>query len=365
MTDKRFDEIEKMRRKLSSNQRSPDFLLKLGEIYHELNVGSAVDFSVDEGVVITKIVDWHSHHSAIRYSLESFKLHPTIDSALLILNSFNFIGNYSASVEFITQQNLMEKFPNEKLAIVSVLFHSLMKKGLLTQSVKLLYEISPEYFEEAQENLNQAEETVQQNFQRTVSRHSATIFSKGESEEGFLEFCEQLLDTYQRERNVQDYLAANINWDYEYCFRRGVESHKEGFIRLALHMYALAFFLKPTGNTPEFYSLAALHLLGEHQIAFERTNQFIDKYPKNVFAYIVAGNSCAILGNLSGLELILTKAHSNKIKTPLIDLQIGYYLESKGQIRQAQNYYEKCAKESNNEMFSNIFNSRLERTKHE
>ena len=124
-------ELQKMRRSLPSNQRNADFQMKLGEMYYNLSLGSPVAFKLEQQVKVTNIVDWQSHQSAIKHSYASFNLSPTIDSALLILNSLELVGNYTVAVNFIFQQNLLEKFPNEKMTIANVLFHSLAKSGLL------------------------------------------------------------------------------------------------------------------------------------------------------------------------------------------------------------------------------------------
>lgn len=365
MNDENLVELQKMRRNLSANSENADFLLKLGEVYYKINFGACVNFVIEKELKISTIVDWQSHHSSIKYSFSSFKLKPTIDSALLIMNSLNMVGNYSATIEFIVQQKLMEIFSNEKLTIMSVLLHSLAKKGLLLQSAQLLQEFSPDFFRLAQQNLDTAENSVERNFQRLVSANNTTFFYKGQTEENFLGLCETLLDNYQRERNAQDYLASNIKWDYDFCLDTAISLHKEGFIRTALQMYALAFTLASSENTAELYSLSSLHLLGEHQVAFEKLNEFIDKYPDHPWAYVVASHSCATINNTTGLELILTKSYKNNVKLPILDLMVGFLLEGKGQIKQAIAFYEKNVQSSVDNPFYSMFNSRLNRMSHE
>lgn len=365
MNDEIMVELQKMRRNLSANLENADFLFKLGEIYYKINFGTCIDFVIEKELKISTIIDWQSHHSSIKYAFSSFKLKPAIDSALLIMNSFNMAGNYSATIEFIIQQNLMEKFSGEKLTIMSVLLHSLARKGLLLQSAQLLQEFSPDFFRLAQQNLDTAEDSVERNFQRLVSAKNTTFFYKGQTEENFLGLCETLLDNYQRERNAQDYLASNIKWNYDFCLDTAVSMHKEGFIRTALQMYALAFTLTSSENMAELYSLSSLHLLGEHQVAFEKLNEFIDKYPNHPWAYVVASHSCATINNITGLELILTKSYKNNVKVPVLDLMIGFLLEGKGQTKKAIAFYEKNAQSSGDSPFTDIFNSRLERMSHE
>ena len=146
---------------------------------------------------------------------------------------------------------------------------------------------------------------------------------------------------------------------------QGIEIHKQGFMRVAMQMYTLAFFLNPLESEAEFYSAVSLHMMGEHQVTFQRLNEFIDKYPNQPWAYVIASHSCAILNNTRGLELILTKSNKNNIKLPVLDLMIGFLLESEGQTKQAIAFYEKNAQSSDNSPFSNIFNSRVERMSHE
>ncbi|MBN1454463.1 MAG: hypothetical protein JW963_25825 [Anaerolineales bacterium] len=365
MNNENLVELQKMRKNLSSNLGNADYLLKLGEIYYKLNFGGCIDFVIEKELKISTIVDWQSHQSSIKYSFSSFKLKPTIDSAILIMNSLNMVGNYSATIDFIIQQNLMEIFSDEKLTIMSLLLYSLSKKGLLLQSIQLLQEFSPDFFRVALQNIETAEDSPQRNLNRLVSATQPTFFHKGQTEDDFLGSCETLLDTYQRERNVQDYLATNIKWDYNFCLDAAVSLHKEGLIRTALQMYALAFTLTSLENMSEFYALASLHLMGEHQVAFDKLNEFIDKYPSHSWGYVVAGHSCAVINNTTGLELVLTKSSKNNVKLPVLDLLIGFLLESKGQIKQAMVFYEKSIQNSSNSPFVNIFKSRVERISHE
>ncbi len=360
-----LSELREMRRSLPSNQRNADFQLKLGQIYYDRSVGSSLAFRLDRQVKVSNIVDWQSYQSAIKYSFASFNLNPTIDSALLILNSFELVSNHTAAVNFILQQNLMEKFPDERMTVASVLLHSLAKSGLLLQSVQSLYEFSPTHFQKAQQDVAKIEETLETNFKRSTRADCPSIFKKGQTDEGFSEFCQELLDDFQRERNIQDHLANNMNWNYEYCFNTGIEIHKQGFMRVAMQIYALAFFLNPLESEAELYSAVSLHLMGEHQVAFQRLNQFIDKYPNQPCAYVIAGHSCAIMNDITGLELILTKADVHNIKMPLLDFLIGFHLESKGQPNEALSLYEKRNQETNVEMFSSIYSFLMERIKHE
>ncbi len=364
MNDVNLTELKTMRRNLSANLKNAGFLQKLGEIYFNLSLGSSTNFTVNE-VRLSTIVDWQSHHSCIKFSSASFNLDPTIDSALLILNSLNNVGDYSATINFISQQNLLERFPEEKFTITSVLLHTLAKKGLLFQSAQLLHDVLPEHFNKAQQSLTSADETVQRNFQRLIRVDNTSIFYKEETEDGFLGLCEILLDNFQRERNAQGYLASNIQWDFDYCFDSAVTLHKDGFIRVAMQMYALAFVLDSSEIKAELYSLASLHLMGEHQVAFERMNQFTENHPDQFLAYILASHSCAITNNVTGLELILKKSHTNNINSPFLDLLKGFYIESKGQIEQAIRFYESKAQNSNNEFITNLFNSRIERITYE
>jgi hypothetical protein len=106
-------------------------------------------------------------------------------------------------------------------------------------------------------------------------------------------------------------------------------------------------------------------MMGEHQVAFQRLNEFIDKYPNQPWAYVIAGHSCAIMNDITGLELILTKADMHNIKIPLLDFLMGFRLETKGQSNQALSLYEKCVKDTKIEMFSNMYIFHIERIKHE
>jgi tetratricopeptide (TPR) repeat protein len=365
MNDTSLAELQKMQRNLASNQRNAEFRLKLGQIYYDLSLGSSVGFRLEEQVKVTNILDWQSYQAAIQHAYSSFTLSPTIDSALVILNSFDLVGNHGSAVNFIFQENLVEKLPNEKLTIVSILFHSLAKKGLLLQAAQLLYEFSPEDFRIAQQKAANTEESPQLHFDRSVRADCARMFKKGYTDKDFLGSCEELLDDYQRERNIQDHLANNMSWDYDYCFNTAVELHKQGFMRMAMQMYALAFVLNPSENIAEFYSVVSLHMMGENQVAFQKMNQFIDKDPKLPWAYVIGGHACAMMNDITGLELILTKADLHNIKLPLLDFLKGFCLESKGQSNQALSLYEKCIQVTSVEMFSNLYKFHIERIRHE
>ncbi len=367
MTDEvNLDELQNMQKNLSFNLGNADFLQKLGEIYYNICSLSCTNFSFHEGINISRIIDWQAHHSSIKYSLESFKLRPTIDSALLIMNSLNMVRNYSATIDFIIKQNLLERLPNEKLTVMSVLLYSIAKSGRIWYSNKVLFEFLPEYFKKAQQNLEGTEETTERIFHRLLRADNTSSFSKGHNEDDFLSFSEELVGNFQRERFLKDNIANNIKWEYSYFFSAAIDLHKEGFIQAAIQMYAVAFTLNQSESLAEVSSLASLHQMGEHQVSFERLNHYIDKITQEPYAYIIAGHSCATINNISGLELILTKSNKNNvIKNPFIDLLIGFYLESKGQTKQAVSYYQKNANNSDNEAITNIFSFRLERIMHE
>lgn len=179
-----------------------------------------------------------------------------------------------------------------------------------------------------------------------------------------MEVCESLLDDYQRDNNYHDTIFNN-NWGYDYFLSKALELHQENLMRHALQMYSLSFSLNPTNETPEMYCLVSLHLLGEHQLTFERSSQFIDKYPNTFWSYVIACHSCAINKDITGLELILTKAYKNNVKAPILDLLIGYFLESKGQSKQAKDYYKKNIQNLDDDPYSKIFHFLAERIKHE
>jgi hypothetical protein len=358
-------ELQQMRKNLSSYQGNHDFHLRLAKIYYDRSVSSSVALNLEHQVKVTNIIDWQSYQSAIKHSHTSYSLKPTIDSALLLLNSFELVGHYGTVANFIFQEKLMEKFPNEKLTIASVLLHCLAKKGLLLHAAQLLYEFSPDHFDKAQQKVSSTEESPEINFKRLVRADNPTSFKKGQTEAGFLETCEELLDDYHQERNAQDHFATNMSWEYKYCFEAALGLHKQGLMRLAMQMYALAFALKPSEDTAEFYAGVALHRMGEHEASFQKMNQLIDKDPRNPWAYIIAGHSCAVINDMDGLESILKKAAVSKLKMPLLDFLNGFYYESRGQAQKALRLYEEGAKETDVEMFSNIYKFHIERIRHE
>lgn len=149
MITESLSNLQKLRRDLAKNTKNADFLLNLGKIYFDLTFASTIDLNGDNGVRISRVADWQSHHSCINYSTLSYKLKPTIESALLMINSLSLVGDYSAIVDLILKNNLIEKFPSEKLTIMSALLHSLSRKGLLLQSVQYLYQFSPQFYNKA------------------------------------------------------------------------------------------------------------------------------------------------------------------------------------------------------------------------
>lgn len=353
--------LTRMQKDLPANQRNPEYLLELGKMYYEISLGSMVSLGL-ENVTVSQLIDWHANHSAVSLLKKSYDIQPRIDSALLILNSYSIIGNYTAMLEFIGTQQLPARFQDEQFSIGQIYLYALTKKSLRLQAVQALYEMSPEMYQVARHKIDEKEEmTVEDEFNNSTNASSPSIFEKGLTREGFIEFAQTVLDQYQREVNARDYLSNNMEWNYEYCFNTAKGLHSEAFMQLAVPMYALAFALDPANAVAELLCGASLHYMGEHKAAIQKLNQFTDKRAKDTWGYIIGGNACAVINDLQGLEVLLSKIAKAGMKDPALSLLQGFYFESKNDKNAAQSLYRQCIHDFDNEMFNNIFNYRLQR----
>ena len=106
-------------------------------------------------------------------------------------------------------------------------------------------------------------------------------------------------------------------------------------------------------------------MMEEHPAALQKMHHLMDQDPSQPWPYVIASHSYAEMNNITGLEVILTKADANKINLPIVDFIRGFYLESKGQAHQALKLYESGLQSQDVEMFSNMFRSRVDRIRHE
>lgn len=363
--DQMFSELQQMNKTLPKNNKNPVFLLELGKIYFDICLASQVNLSLNK-VKLSTLQDWWSHHMCIKYAYASFQMRPTIDALLLMMNAYNAAGNYSSTTNLYNKNKLYDEFPNEHLTLVTVLIYSFAKAGKLHDALTVAKSFWPEAIEIAQKKLED-ELSFEWHMNRNLRIDNSYMFKGNQTDEGFLEHCMHLIQDFEQEMQIVEELANFMERDSEKCFSIATGWHQEGHIKLAMQMYALASVLDSSKTESEIFALASLHILGEHEIAFQKLSNFIDTRlgdKLNIiepWAYVIACNSCATINNITGLEKILIKAKKNNVQFPFRDFIVGFYYESSNQHEQAIKFYQKKAQAADDEFEQNSFNMRIAR----
>ena len=353
MTEVSFSEIRRLLEILKFNQDNAEYLLKLGEMYVNASYLTYFDLSQPDGIVEAPILDWGAHSIGMFYLINSYKKKPRFAAILPILVALLRIGNYSAAASLAgdalkTMRSLTD---DEKRRILHLLLYSLLQKGSAINAINALFYLSQHDMVSASkivEHLPDEEKNSPSTSFRMVSMRRPIIVEGGLDNKSFLNYCVDIILHDEMEKSLDAYAIQNMEWSFDYCFQKAREFHKYGCLRLAVNMYALAFALDPSNKDAEYNCVVCLNLMSEHELAYQRAENLVNKYSSNDEIYAIGGIAAIIMGNLDTLETMLSIAKKNGINSEILDMLIGYNLERKGQIDQALRHYETSISKYNN-----------------
>jgi tetratricopeptide (TPR) repeat protein len=208
------------------------------------------------------------------------------------------------------------------------------------------------------ENKDEPEEI----FQRLANANLIAVFSSGMTEKDLIKSLSILFSFYQSELSIQDHYSINMEWEYESCKLLAKQLHNEGLMKFAAQFYATAYTLNSLDHNLELSFAVTLHRMGKHSSTYQLLKKYLDLYPTEFFAYIIACTSCAIDNNLSGLISLLKQAKDNNVdNSPIFDLFKGFYLERSGDLPRAKNYYQKKLMTIRDDPISQFFENYIKR----